>query len=306
MILALFACDEVPAEQAAALALVLEVHAENGLREPEGEVAMVESLSTSAGDFPLSFGLGPEYFRNEGAVEAALLALERGQGVNMHGDLTATDAASREVELARRMLEFDPLAGSRPDIVSGLCDATPTWLEASLAAGVVAGIGPVEYCQLSLDPAGPGAEAYASAADRGCAEAGYTGCHAPAPTVGPDRQRLFPWRPSSTSAWTEDDGGTLVILSGYEADSVDCLARVDPEDCGFATAEHAEADMAMLDASLRQARGRLHPGERGAYYITWSTNRIATTEYIEAWFAGAESLLGDRIEARSLAEALSG
>ncbi len=284
---------------------MLEVHAENGLHEPEGEVAMVEALSALAGELPLSFGLGPEYFRNEGAIDAALAALGRGQGVNMHGDLSATDAESRELELARRMLDFAPLDGARPDIVSGLCDATPTWLEASLAAGVTAGPGPVEYCQLSLDPAGPAAEAYAVAAEGGCAEAGYTGCHAPAPTVGPDRLRLFPWHASSTATWTEDDGGNLAILSGFEADSVDCLARVDPEDCGYTTAEHAAADLAELGASLRQARGQLNPGERGFYYITWSTNRIATTEYIEAWFAGAQSLLGGGIEARPLAEAVS-
>jgi len=304
VIQALLACVEEPEAPPATLALVLEVHAENGLLQPEAEVAMVEALSAAAGELPISFGLGPEYLAQAGAVDAAIAALGRGQGVNMHGDLTATDAESRTTELARRMLDFAPLEGARPDIVSGLCDATPTWVEASVAAGVTAGLGPVEYCQLSLDPGGAAGEAYAVAEASGCAAAGFTGCHSPAPTVGPDRQRLFPWRTESTATWTVDDGGALALVGGFEADAVDCLARASTEDCGYQSAADADADIAALGRSLRRARGRLNAGEHGTYYLTWSTNRIATTEYIEAWFAGLDALLGEGFEAEGLGEVL--
>ena len=233
--------------------------------------------------------------------------------MTLHANLDGAPPASMAASPRSLVDDLGAIPGTTPTAASGICneegdaDGDDGWLEVAVDAGITLSIGIVDYCQLSLDPAGSAQDAYAAAIAANCQTLGPVGCHDPAPSTEPDSFRLFPWPTTKTGEWLTSTGGAMLIVPTFAAVPADGASEGGPSGCVYATALDAQPDVNAIVSSIQSAAALVPPGQTGVYHFTWSTNRIATTEYIEEWFAevGAAqaSSLASLAEWRSLVDA---
>lgn len=297
------------------LSMAIEVHVENSLLGTEAETAYVRSIAeaANAAGIPLNFGLGVDFLDDyaagiDSSTHTALasslsdlvsyLQSDCCHEVSLHADVPETMAGTDIPTYLAPYLSQLSTAGAVATLASGVCNEAGDrygWVEAARDAGLTGIAGVVEYCQASLRERD---DDYIT--PDSCTP---STCHDAAPVDRPE-QRVATWRTRRSRRWTTPSRGhrrALVILSGMGNANFPCLGEVaagGPPNCGssgYSSIAAATPDATAFVDLVAGAQASYRSGDAGdVVYLTFSTNLVANSLWLNAMFAGIQSQLESR------------
>ena len=249
-------------------------------------------MTTYAGE-----GLPSSVIEDEGdgvwADEYVQYLTSLGHGVTAHVEYDDLSWVPRADQLKAQLADIEDIGGD-PTNASGVAHPDERWVEMSTDAGLTVVSGVVRWAQAGLDPFNPYQVAGRFVTDPAlglAAPCTAPTCHEAAPAnwstaddATEKAQRLAGWRAADTRTFLTDSGSStdLLVMSSARDASLDCLAASGA--CAYTTATDGMSAARALAHEVSEDRATYGATGSDSVYITWSTNRMPSDEFIRGFF----------------------